>query len=52
MSKLKIYGIPIEDDLQLNWNLEFGDNDYVYFEYGQYEDLVLSSDPENEYIPY
>lgn len=44
MQKLKIKGIPIDDDLQLNWNVEFGSNDYAYFEYGNYEELVLSDD--------
>lgn len=52
MSKLKIYGIPIEDDLQLNWDLSFSDNDYAYLEYGKFEELILSSDPQNEYISY
>lgn len=44
MSKLKIYGIPIDDDLILNWDIGFGDNDYAYFEYGQYIELDLSDD--------
>ncbi len=52
MSKLKIYGIPIDDDLQLNWDFGFGDNDYAYLKFGHFEELVLSSDPENEYISY
>lgn len=52
MSKLKIYGIPIDNDLQLNWNLSFSENDYAYFKYSQFEELVLSTNPENEYISY
>lgn len=52
MNKLKVYGIPIDDDLQLNWNLEFCDNDYAYFEYSQFEELILSTEPGNEYISY
>ncbi len=52
MSKLKIYGIPIDDDLQLNWDLSFGDNDYAYFEYGHFEELILSSNPSDYWITY
>lgn len=52
MSKLKIKGIPIEDDLQLDWNVGCGSNDYAYFKYGKFEELILSSDPENEYVSY
>lgn len=52
MSKLKIIGIPIDDDLQLNWNFGFCSNDYAYLEYGHFEELVLSSDPQNEYVSY
>lgn len=52
MDKLKVMGIPIEDDLQLSWNIGFCTNDYAYFKYGHYKELVLSSDPKNEYISY
>ena len=52
MRKLKIKGVPIDDDIQLNWNLSFCSNNYAYFEYGQFEELILSSDPNNEYISY
>lgn len=52
MSKLKIKGIPIEDDLQLDWNVGFCSNDYAYFKYGHFEKLVLSGDPEDEYVSY
>ena len=52
MRKLKIKGVPIDDDIQLNWTLGFCSNDYAYFEYGQFEELILSSDPNNEYISY
>ena len=52
MDKLKIMGIPIEDDLQLDWTVGFCSNDYAYFKYGHFEELVLSSNPENEYISY
>lgn len=52
MSKLKIKGIPIDDDLQLNWNIGFCSNDYAYLKYGQFEELILSTDPENEYVSY
>ena len=52
MSRLKIKGIPIEDDLLLNWNIGFSSNDSAYLKYGQFEELVLSTDPENEYVTY
>lgn len=52
MSRVKIKGIPIEDDLQLDWNIGFCSNDYAYLKYGQFEELVLSTDPENEYVTY
>lgn len=52
MSKLKIKGIPIDDDLQLNWNIGFCSNDYAYLKYGNFEEIVLSSDPQNEYVSY
>ena len=52
MDKLKIMGIPIEDSLQLDWNICFCTNDYAYFKYGHFEELVLSDNPENEYITY
>ncbi len=51
-SKLKVFMIPIDDDLQLDWDVGFGSNDYAYFKYGQCEELMLSSDPENDYISY
>ncbi|MCM1144600.1 MAG: DUF5710 domain-containing protein [Blautia sp.] len=52
ISKLKIYGIPIEDDLQLNWSINLCSNDYSYFKYGKFKELILSSNPENDYISY
>jgi len=52
MSKLKIYGIPIDDDLQLNWDFGFGDNDYAYFEFGQFNELVLANNPDDYWISY
>lgn len=52
MGKLKIKGIPIDDDLQLNWDMGYCSNDYAYFKYGKFEELILSEDPENEYITY
>lgn len=52
MSRLKIKGIPIEDDLLLNWNIGFSSNDSAYLKYGQFEELVLSTDLENEYVTY
>lgn len=50
--KLKIVGIPIDDDLQLNWDVGFGLTDYAYIKYGKNENLVLSSDPKNEWVSY
>ena len=52
MRNLKIKGIPIEDDLQLNWNIGFCSNDYAYFKYGKFEEIVLSNEPNNSYISY
>ncbi len=50
--KLNVLTIPIEDDLQLDWEVGFGSNDYAYFAYGQCRELVLSSDPENDSVSY
>lgn len=52
ISKLKIYGIPIDEDLQLKWDISFGDNDYAYFEYGKFEEIILATDPEDYWISY
>lgn len=52
MGKLKIKGIPIDDNLQLDWNVGFCSNDDAYFKYGQYEELILTDDSENEYISF
>lgn len=52
MEKVKIWSIPIDDDLQLNWEVGFGSNDWAYFRYGNYQELILSEDPENDYISY
>lgn len=50
--KLKIKGIPIDPSLQINWNISFGSNDYAYFKYGNFEELVLSDNPNDECISY
>ena len=52
MRGLKIYAIPIEDNLQLSWDVGFCSNDYAYLKYGRYEEPILSTDPDNEYITY
>lgn len=52
MRALKIRGIPIESDLPLAWEMGYGSNDFAYMEFGQFEQLTLSSDPNNEYITY
>lgn len=52
MGRLKIKGILIEPDLQLDWEVGFCSNDDAYLEFGQFEELILSSDPNNEYISY
>lgn len=52
ISKLKIKGIPIEDNLQLHWNVCFCSNDYAYFKYGQFQKLILSSGTRNECISF
>lgn len=52
MNKLKIFAIPIDDDLLLDWEISFCDNDYAYFEYSTIESIILSSNPDDEYITY
>lgn len=52
MSKLKIKLIPIEDDLILNWDIGICDNDFAYLEYGTVEELVLSTETDNEFVSY
>lgn len=52
MSKLKIKCIPIKDDLPLNWEIWFCQNDYAYLKYGESKELVLSEDLHNKYISY
>lgn len=52
MNKLKIKSIPIEDNLQLHWNIGFCSNDYAYLKYGQFEELILSIETENPYVSY
>ena len=52
MSRLKIKGIPIEDDLLLDWDIGFCSNDPAYLKYGKFEELILSTDPKNEYVTY
>lgn len=51
-SKLKIFMMPIEDALQLDWEVGFGSQDYAYFQYGQCEELILSSYLGNACISY
>lgn len=52
MSKLKIKCIPIKDDLPLNWEIWFCQNDYAYLKYGKSEELILSADLNNKYVSY
>ena len=52
MRKLKIKSIPIDPSIQINWNISFGSNDYAYFKYGNFEDLILSSNPNDVNISY
>lgn len=52
MNNLKIYCIPIDADIQLDWNVGICSNDYAYFEYGKFEDLILSNNPQNIYVSY
>lgn len=51
-SMLKIWGIPIDDDLQLAWDVGYGSTDYAYFKYGQREELVLSDSLKKKAISY
>lgn len=50
--KLKIMGISIRDDLELDWDIGFSTNDDAYLKYGKYEKLELSNTPKNEGISY
>lgn len=52
MKKLVIKEIHIRDDLQLNWNMDLGSNNYAYFEYATIEELNMCNDPEEPYAPY
>lgn len=52
MKRIKIKGIPIYDDLKLNWNVHISSNDDAYLKYADFEELILSSDPRNEYVTY
>lgn len=52
MANLKIFAIPIDDDLLLNWNMWISQNDYAYLKYGQVKDLILSNNLKNEWISY
>lgn len=53
MKKIKIYGIPIRDDLQMDaFETGFCENDYAYLRYGQFEELILSDDPKDSRISY
>lgn len=47
MQKLKIYSIPIADDLQLFWEYGLCSNDYAYLKYGRVNELRLSDNPQN-----
>ena len=52
MRRLTIKLIPIEDDLQLDWDIAFCSNDFAYLKYGKVVELILSTDSKNEYISY
>ena len=41
-----------EDDLLLDWDIGFCSNDPAYLKYGKFEELILSTDPKNEYVTY
>ncbi len=52
IGRLKIKAIPIDDDLHLHWNIYHSSEDNIYLKYGKFEELILSSDPNNDYITY
>lgn len=52
MKKLKIYCIPIKDDLLLDWEFSICNYDYAYLQYAQLKNLVLSSNPADIYASY
>lgn len=51
LRKLKIYSIGIDENLVLDWNFGYGDNDGLYLKYAKMEELILPPS-EDEYISY
>lgn len=43
---LRIYSIGIDENLVLNWEIGYGDNDGLYLKHGKMQELDLSSDKE------
>ena len=53
ISELKIYCIGIDDDIVLDWNIGYGDNDGLYFKYGTIEYLsILPDKPDDDVVTY
>ncbi len=51
LSQLKLYSIGIDENLVLDWNFGYGDNDGLYMKCCVKEDLILPPS-EDEYITY
>ena len=51
LKQLKIYSIGIDENLVLDWEFGYGDNDGVYFKHCKVEELILPPS-EDEYISY
>lgn len=52
LSRLKIWKIPLEDDLQLNWDVVTCSTDYAYFKFAECEPLICSSEPEKYFASF
>lgn len=51
-SKLKIFEIPISDDLLLGWDVVYSSTDDFYLEFGQCEELSLSDNSRKRSVSY
>jgi len=50
--KIKIFSIGIDEDLVLDWDFSYCDNDCLYFKYGQTKDLRLLPSQYDDTITY
>lgn len=52
MSEIKVFRIPIGDDIALNWSLIRSSNGRAYVHYGHSEELILPNADEDGFISY